>query len=235
MKVIDFLNLLGKLLVIVVILVPTGAFALGSDFSHKLALTALLYAIVLERIWFSLFTTKEGKSQKSTTSDWSLILVTYTYLLFLCALYCDLFQGRHQSSWLAGIIGTSLMVISYVIRSWSVAHLSEQWASHLEVTDNVGRFLVRSGPYSCMRHPIYTAAIVEFIGMQFLFGGIYSWIFLISVGIPSVIFRSLYEEKVSRAVFGDDYCKYMAETGRFFPNIKTILTSQVKTLEGNSE
>lgn len=223
MRFIDRLNQFAKfLLLMVVILVPTVAYAYGT-FNYKLVLMISLYGVIVERIWFSLFTTKEGKAKKNTTNDWTLILVTYTYLAYLGAIFYDLFQFDHSFSLLGMTVGFLLMLISYVVRNWSVSHLGEQWASHLEVNDNVGRYLIRSGPYAYMRHPIYTAAIVEFIGMQCLFGGDRSFLVLCWLGIPSIILRSLYEERVAGAIFGNDYFRYMDETGRFFPCLKYAL------------
>lgn len=228
MKFIDMLNLLSKFFIIAVMIVPLTAFVTSPDFHSKLILTVLLYGIMVERIWFSLFTTKEGKSQKKKTDDWTLILVTYTYLAFLSTLVYDLFYATHKHSVPHLILGIALMTISYVLRSWSVFHLGDQWASHLEITDNSERFLIRTGPYLYMRHPIYTAAIMEFIGMHLLFGGSHSLFFLIWVAIPSVLIRSFYEEKISRRIFGTDYTKYMYETGRFLPIFKKNLQSKVE-------
>ncbi|MGZ3772350.1 MAG: methyltransferase family protein [Pseudobdellovibrionaceae bacterium] len=221
MKLIDFLNKFSKFLVVVTLFVPAVLLFRGNQVNDKLPLLILFYVIILERVWFSLFTTKEGKSQKKRTDDWSLVLVTYTYLGFLGALFYDFFFDIQRDLPLA-VLGLFLIVLSYFIRNWSVSHLGEQWASHLEVADNVNRSIIRSGPYRHMRHPIYTAAFIEFIGMQFLFGGRHSLVFLFCVSIPSVIVRALYEEKICQVVFGLAYSKYMGDTTRFFPNIKTL-------------
>ncbi|MGZ3791640.1 MAG: methyltransferase family protein [Bdellovibrio sp.] len=217
-KAINLLNYLSKFLIIIVMALPAVAFFVTPNFEYKKFITILLYGIIIERIWFSLFTTKEGKTQKKKTTDWSLILVTYTYLGFLCTLIYDVyFQGHQQINWIKTVIGILCMTISYLIRNWSVFHLNDQWASHLELTNTSNRFLIRSGPYAYVRHPIYAAAIIEFVGMYLLFGGSNSLFFLILIAIPSVIYRAFYEEKVSKVNFGDTYFKYMMETGRFLP------------------
>lgn len=223
MKLIDLMNQISKLLILSILIVPTAAFLLSPNFTYKLPLTILFYGIIVERVWFSLFTTKEGKEKKNTTSDWSLILVTYTYVFFLYALFFDFFRDGNQISDLNCTLGILFLSISYLIRYWSVFHLGEQWASHLEVGDKGGRHLIRTGPYSYVRHPIYTAAIVEFIGMQFVFGAANSALVLACAGIPSVIFRSFFEEKISQTIFGEDYLRYMADTGRFLPICKNNL------------
>lgn len=226
MKLIDLMNQVSKLLILSILTIPAAAFLLSPNFTYKLPLSILLYGIIVERVWFSLFTTKEGKEKKNTTSDWSLILVTYTYVFFLYALFFDFFRHGNQISSLNCYLGISFLSISYLIRYWSVFHLGDQWASHLEVGDKSGRYLIRTGPYAYVRHPIYTAAIVELVGMQFIFGGANSALVLTWVGIPSVILRSFYEEKVSQTIFDEDYFRYMAETGRFLPTFKNSLSGR---------
>lgn len=80
-----------------------------------------------------------------------------------------------------------------------------------------GKRLITSGPYQFIRHPLYGALIYSGTGCLALW--FYSWGLLISV-IPITIFWSWIVTKEEQYVldrFGEDYNKYIKQTGQFFP------------------
>ncbi len=78
--------------------------------------------------------------------------------------------------------------------------------------------LVTRGPYRVVRHPMYTALHVIYLGTFLL---VPSWFFLVCL-IAAVVgntIRAAEEERVLLARYGQDYAVYREVTGRFFPKL----------------
>ena len=110
-------------------------------------------------------------------------------------------------------VGASLIVCGYMV--WVFRSIGAAGSKHLLTFDDMK--LVTRGPYSRIRHPMYTGMLLQ--GVTWLVmtdhwgvgGG-----FLVLIGFV-VIFRVKHEEEVLLEHFGDDYRRYMLETGRFLP------------------
>lgn len=81
--------------------------------------------------------------------------------------------------------------------------------------------VAKTGPYAWVRHPQYVAFIV------IMFGFLLQWPTLLTV-IMFPILVMMYirlarvEERESIKFFGEEYLIYAGNTGRFFPNLKSI-------------
>jgi protein-S-isoprenylcysteine O-methyltransferase Ste14 len=96
---------------------------------------------------------------------------------------------------------------------------------HLDVSFNsfVGtrkqQTLVTSGPYRIIRHPIYTAYLMNYLG-----GGLLASHWILTF-IPLIFFSILVinrmgkEEKMLREEFGADYVEYADKTGMLLPKL----------------
>jgi len=80
--------------------------------------------------------------------------------------------------------------------------------------------LIMSGPYRCVRHPMYTAFFLIGLALLLLSS---DWLLgagLIA-GISAVMLSRLRnEERVMVERFGSQYRAYMERTGRFLPRLK---------------
>jgi protein-S-isoprenylcysteine O-methyltransferase Ste14 len=104
-------------------------------------------------------------------------------------------------------------------------------ALHLHARFIIGKFgtaalvieddheLITSGPYAFVRHPIYTAAIIGWVGVGMmlrsilvfiLYGICYCWLW---------IHRANLEEKMLVEAFGEKYQEYMKKTKKIIPFI----------------
>jgi protein-S-isoprenylcysteine O-methyltransferase Ste14 len=78
--------------------------------------------------------------------------------------------------------------------------------------------LVVKGPYRWVRHPLYVAALLAFLGNSLASANL----FLFASGLMVVlllVIRTRTEEKNLILRFGDAYLDYMKRTGRFFPRV----------------
>jgi protein-S-isoprenylcysteine O-methyltransferase Ste14 len=76
--------------------------------------------------------------------------------------------------------------------------------------------MVTGGPYSLVRHPMYTAALSISLGLAFL---LHSWAFLCVFCVYLVLFLPLIplEEEGLRKAYGEQYVAYQKETKRLVP------------------
>ena len=125
--------------------------------------------------------------------------------------------------WLGGLIlagGITILGIAH-------HHLGKSF--HSLVVSKENQVLVETGPYQWMRHPIYTAYLMSYVG-----GGLLSSNLILTI-VPVIMFATLVairmgkEEAVMKEQFGLKYIEYMKRTGRLVPQIKTIkLLEEIK-------
>jgi len=108
------------------------------------------------------------------------------------------------------IIGSILILFWVCWHSWCIRTISRWWRHDQ---------LCTSGPYRFVRHPIYAGGIfLGSIGVVMIFN---SWVILPLPVLMFVLYSILVrkEEAMMMAVFGEEYKKYAAHTGRLFPRI----------------
>ena len=116
--------------------------------------------------------------------------------------------------WLGGLVlvgGVALMGIAH-------RHLGKSF--HSLMVSKEEHTLVESGPYQWIRHPIYTAYLMAYVG-----GGLLSSNWVLTV-VPVTMYAILVgrrmgkEEKMMEELFGEKYVAYEKRTGRLVPRIK---------------
>ena len=80
------------------------------------------------------------------------------------------------------------------------------------------RFLVRTGPYAFVRHPMYIGNILSILGLALLIDSIEAMIlFILCSGLQ--IWRAICEERLLSAHF-PEYTEYRTRVGTFMPNLR---------------
>jgi protein-S-isoprenylcysteine O-methyltransferase Ste14 len=101
-----------------------------------------------------------------------------------------------------------------------VAHHHLGKSFHSLVVAKGNQVLVETGPYRWIRHPIYTAYLMNYLG-----GGLLSSNLVLAI-VPVIMYAILVatrmgqEETVLIELFGQKYVDYMKRTGRLVPRIK---------------
>ncbi len=98
--------------------------------------------------------------------------------------------------------------------TWTQAELGRQWSAQLTLRDQ--HYLITTGPYSRIRHPMYTAIYV-WVGSLALASSDWLFVAMAVSTIAILSFRVPREEKMMMAGFGDQYLNYMNRTGRYLP------------------
>ena len=79
--------------------------------------------------------------------------------------------------------------------------------------------VIRTGVFGIVRHPIYTGAILFYLGATLITMSIASAAFWILVIVYYILIAG-YEEKILTDAFGEDYISYMNDVGMLFPKVK---------------
>ncbi len=115
-------------------------------------------------------------------------------------------------------LGALLLTVGIILLGLAHYHLGKSF--HSLVVSKEEHTLVTTGPYSYIRHPIYTAYFMNYLGGGLLTGS------LVLTFIPVIFFSILVtirmpiEEEVMREEFGQEYLELEKRTGRLFPQIR---------------
>jgi len=120
------------------------------------------------------------------------------------------------------LLGTALVVIGGFFRRLCFDTLGRFFT--FELAARKGHQLVKTGPYAIVRHPSYTAAVVQFSGVLILHGSrsswlrhsgvlnipgvetvIVAWLLWRAIIVTSLVCRIDSEEKVLKSMFGDEW------------------------------
>ncbi len=146
-----------------------------------------------------------------------LIFVGIQFFLFVCFIFD--FTLSLPIPTLFKIVGLFVAIIGLLIFIIAILQLNKNLSPFPTPKNNA--HLIQNGVYKYVRHPIYTGIIAIVFGSSLYFGSIYK----MSISILLLLlfyYKSKYEEMLLQNKFSD-YSSYKSKTGRFFPNINTLL------------
>ena len=190
------------------------------------AFWVLLGLTVLMRIWFAIRVRRAGERLMPDRAairreGWRIFAIRFFGFLLLVALIVVLARNPTWRSkldfplpvWLRWT-GLALGLAGLGLWTWTHVALGTLWSAQLQL--RAKHRLVTSGPYSRIRHPMYTAILVWVTSLGFV---IANWIPIIFAVLMAVILvaRVPREEQMMIEQFSDEYREYMKRTGRFLP------------------
>jgi protein-S-isoprenylcysteine O-methyltransferase Ste14 len=110
--------------------------------------------------------------------------------------------------------GLFLVILSLPYIIWVHHTLGRAYSYALETKSE--QSLITTGPFSRVRHPLYSGHNLFNLGTIFLTLNIPLIVFAI-LGVPLTYTRMRDEERMMMKEFGEEYRKYMLRTGRIFP------------------
>ena len=152
----------------------------------------------------------------------SMALLSMYGLLLLAGVVVYIFYRRSLSwtqlplmpilRWVGVVVG----IICLPLIAWVQSTLGVSFSKTLTIQE--GQKLVKTGPYSRIRHPMYSVFTLWFlswfiVSTNLLFA--ISWIFWVAY----IVIRIPQEEEMLIEKFGDEYREYMKNTGRLLPRI----------------
>ena len=111
--------------------------------------------------------------------------------------------------------GLALLVVGVAFAIWAIATLGRHYDLELEIHRD--HELVRSGPYSFVRHPVYTGLALHFAGACLATGNLVLIAGTLLVTFPALYLRAWTEERLLRERFGAAYDAYAREVGMLVP------------------
>jgi protein-S-isoprenylcysteine O-methyltransferase Ste14 len=125
-----------------------------------------------------------------------------------------LFERFVPSSAVVDWIGCCLVVLGLSFSVWARIYLGRNWSGRVTVKEN--HELIRTGPYTFVRHPIYTGLLLAILGTALAVG---EWRGLLALLLMTISYwRKLQiEERMMRETFGEEYGRYSEHTCALVP------------------
>ena len=119
----------------------------------------------------------------------------------------------YESSWVQ-FFGCPLTLAGLLFAIWSRIHIGKYWSGNVILKE--GHKLIRSGPYTFVRHPIYTGVIGALLGSALSATTAIGFIGF-AVGAVSFVFKYKREEEILTKEFGEEYLRFKAEVPALIP------------------
>jgi protein-S-isoprenylcysteine O-methyltransferase Ste14 len=117
----------------------------------------------------------------------------------------------------AFIIGMLLIVLGSFLRRYCWRTLGEYFTGDVRV--RAAQPVIRTGPYSLVRHPSYSGGLLMNVGIGLALCNWLSLALLTGTAIATYLYRVRIEERVLLEALGEPYRIYMQESKRFIPYV----------------
>ncbi|HEY7352626.1 MAG TPA: isoprenylcysteine carboxylmethyltransferase family protein [Terriglobales bacterium] len=145
-------------------------------------------------------------------------------LLVLAAVFALLFWNRTGVGWLGtsfthssvalAITGFVLTLAGLALALWARIYLGNYWSDKVVLRAN--HQLIRTGPYACMRHPIYSGVLLAVAGTALV---VDQWRGVLAFAILLVNYsiKARREERILADAFSDRFDEHKRNTGFLLP------------------
>jgi protein-S-isoprenylcysteine O-methyltransferase Ste14 len=165
-------------------------------------------------VWFSPFVLRRkrpGKAQKmDVRARWGILLQFVAFSL--------LWQGRfweQRPGFWRFALATSFLAAGCVLSWTAVGALGRQW--RIDAGLNVDHQLIRSGPYSLVRHPIYTSMLCVFLGTGLIITPWFLFLAALVLFIAGTEIRVRTEDSLLASRFGEEFTNYKRYVPAYVP------------------
>jgi len=111
-------------------------------------------------------------------------------------------------------LGLALTIAGVAFAIWARVIIGRNWSA--AVTVKQGHELMRGGPYSVVRHPIYTGVLVALLGTVVTLGDL-RWLLAFVVVSLALWLKSRREESFMVDQFGAEYIAYKSKVKALIP------------------
>ena len=116
--------------------------------------------------------------------------------------------------WLQGI-GLAIFVLGLALAVWARIYIGRNWG--MPMSEKADPELVTTGPYSVIRHPIYSGIILAMVGTAVAVS-LY-WLIAVALLGAYFLYSAVMEERYMAEVFPDAYPRYKQSTKMLIPFI----------------
>jgi protein-S-isoprenylcysteine O-methyltransferase Ste14 len=162
--------------------------------------------------WFSAFLSRKratGAREIKKQARWGILLEAVAFAL--------LWQGRfweRAPGW--KLVPAVVLLVSAALLSWTgVAALGRHW--RLNAGLNPDHQLVRSGPYSLVRHPIYSSMLCLLLGTGLIVAPWPLFLLAIFIFLIGTEIRVRIEDGLLASQFGEEFAAYKRKVPAYIP------------------
>lgn len=163
-------------------------------------------------IWLAAST---GAKAGQTRWSWLLGVRVAVIVVILLLLRARHFKGNvavTNNPWLQGI-GLAVFFLGLALAIWARVYIGRNWG--MPMSRKADPELVTAGPYSSIRHPIYTGIILAMIGTTIAVS-LY-WLVAVVVMGAYFLYSAFVEERSMGRLFPDSYPAYKRSTKMLIP------------------
>lgn len=111
-------------------------------------------------------------------------------------------------------VAALLALLGLALSAWAFASFPSVSTGHVVLPE---QHVVTSGAYGFVRHPIYLAAFLIWLGLLLAFRSPWIAVVLALYVVPAYLVYIRAEEKMLLDSLGDEYARYRTRVGAFFP------------------
>ena len=120
------------------------------------------------------------------------------------------------------VAGMALTIAGLVLTRWARIHLAQFFGERVEFQP--GQYLIDTGPYAYVRHPIYSSFFMIAVGLLLINPSLTTLLVAIYIFADFIHITPGEEKLMAEKIPG--YAEYMTRTGRFFPRLGRSSTGQ---------
>lgn len=140
------------------------------------------------------------------------------YMLFTIQLFYYLFKITDENVPILYVLGYIFVILGLMLSTNALKELKGNWNSMMFYKIIPNHRLIKTGVYKHIRHPIYSAIILEVVGYELIAN---SWLFVFFIVASTLAFNIHVknEEKLLIKHFGQEYVDYKNQTNKYIPYI----------------
>ena len=179
-------------------------------------LLGFLVLALAERLYERRFSQQAERGQR--TLEWVMTTLHLLYGMIYAGTALEVFLRPRPVNWPVTAAGLLLFVVALVVRLTAIRALGRFWSLHLEIRPQ--HQLVITGPYARVRHPAYTAIMVEVLAIPLVGQAYWTLALALFVYIPVLLIRWRNEEREMIGKFGEQYLQYRQRVPAFLPGAR---------------
>jgi protein-S-isoprenylcysteine O-methyltransferase Ste14 len=144
--------------------------------------------------------------------------MTLFFVLYFVVVRAGLMRVPLPAAWRTGllILGLALMIFGAGFNVLGRLYLSSNWANQIRIYS--GHYLVTTGPFAVVRHPLYASLIWMFVGGALVYANAAALLLTLGVFVPMMYVRATKEDALLGEAFGDEFDAYRSRTGMLLPS-----------------
>jgi len=145
--------------------------------------------------------------------------MTAFFVLYYLVVRARLLEVDIASPWRTVMLvaGLALMVAGAAFNVLGRLYLKSNWANQIKIYE--GHWLVTTGPFAVVRHPLYASLIWMLLGGALVYANLAGLLLALSVFVPMMYARAKKEETLLADAFEERYVTYRRRTGMFLPKM----------------